>query len=322
MSHDGWKTYRETTDLPSGFIFDKEGTKPVESIDLTGGLFANVPMKVLGGEVVGNLAVANDPQRPMSEEDMEFLQQVSDQVALALEGARLSAQTQSALAQTEKLSEAGLLFTRATDLQELVKIAVETLDIPKINRAVLETFNYNSASEVDSMDVIANWWSGTGQEPTATGTRYTSQILPLLGLFLTPNPIFIEDTFTDERIDDISMQVVKKLTIRAVAVLPLFLADRQIGVLLLESEVPHEFNQDEIRLYSAMGPQISTVLENRRQFERAQQQAEREGMLNIISQKIQSATTVEAVLQIAARELGHALGAPMTIAQLSMKDKK
>jgi len=28
------------------------------------------------------------------------------------------------------------------------------------------------------------------------------------------------------------------------------------------------------------------------------------------------------VLQIAARELGHALGAPMTVAQLSMKDKK
>jgi hypothetical protein len=29
---------------------------------------------------------------------------------------------------------------------------------------------------------------------------------------------------------------------------------------------------------------------------------------------------VEAVLQIAARELGHALGAPLTIAQLGMKD--
>ena len=70
----------------------------------------------------------------------------------------------------------------------------------------------------------------------------------------------------------------------------------------------------------ALGPQVSTVLENRRQFERAQKQAEREAMLNVINQKIQSATSVEAVLQIAARELGHALGAPMTVAQLTMKD--
>jgi GAF domain-containing protein len=90
----------------------------------------------------------------------------------------------------------------------------------------------------------------------------------------------------------------------------------------LEAEDPHNFTQDEIRLFTALAPQISTVLENRRQFERAQQQADRESTLNLISQKIQSATTVEAVLQIAARELGHALGAPMTIAQLSMKDKK
>jgi GAF domain-containing protein len=106
------------------------------------------------------------------------------------------------------------------------------------------------------------------------------------------------------------------------AVLPLYLGSRQIGVLFLESEETHDFTSGEIRLFSAMAPQIATVLENRRQFERAQKQAERESTLNVISQKIQSATTVEAVLQIAARELGHALGAPMTIAQLSMKDKK
>jgi len=110
--------------------------------------------------------------------------------------------------------------------------------------------------------------------------------------------------------------------LRAVAVLPLFSGSQQIGALVLEAEESHDFTLDETRLFSALAPQIATVLENRRQFERAQKQAEREGMLNLISQKIQSATTVEAVLQIAARELGHALGAPMTVAQLSMKDKK
>ncbi|MBV5323417.1 GAF domain-containing protein, partial [bacterium] len=286
MSHEGWKNYRQTADLPTGFIFDQTGVRPVEDTVLTGEQFANVPMKVMGGEVVGNLAVANDPQHPLSKEDLAFMQQVSDQVALALEGARLTAQTQSALAQTEKLSEAGLLFTRASDLQELVKIAVEALGIPQINRAVLETFNYNSANEVDGMDVIANWWNGTGYEPTAIGAHYTAEILPLLQLFITPSPIFIKDAHHDERVDDISMQIVKKLSIHAVAVLPLFLADKQIGTLLLESEEIHDFNENEIRLFSAMGPQISTVLENRRQFERAQKQAERESTLNIISQKI------------------------------------
>jgi K+-sensing histidine kinase KdpD len=75
-------------------------------------------------------------------------------------------------------------------------------------------------------------------------------------------------------------------------------------------------------LFSALAPQIATVVENRRQFEQAQKQAERESRLNVISQKIQSATTVEAVLQIAARELGHTLGAPLTIAQLGLKENQ
>jgi GAF domain-containing protein len=114
---------------------------------------------------------------------------------------------------------------------------------------------------------------------------------------------------------------VKRLNLRAVAVLPLHLGARQIGALILEAEEPHNFTQDEIRLFSSLAPQIATIVQNQRQFEQAQKQAEREAMLNVINQKIQSATSVEAVLQIAARELGHALGAPMTIAQLSMKDK-
>jgi K+-sensing histidine kinase KdpD len=64
------------------------------------------------------------------------------------------------------------------------------------------------------------------------------------------------------------------------------------------------------------------VLQNRRQFECTQKQAQRESTLSIISQKIQRTTAVEVVLQIAARGLGYDLGTPMTIAQLNMKDKK
>ena len=114
----------------------------------------------------------------------------------------------------------------------------------------------------------------------------------------------------------------ERVNLRAVAVLPLFSGTRQIGALILEAEEPHTFTPEETRLFASLAPQIATVLENRRQFERAQKQAERESTLNLISQKIQSATSVEAVLQIAARELGHALGAPLTIAQLGVKDGK
>jgi transcriptional regulator with GAF, ATPase, and Fis domain len=142
----------------------------------------------------------------------------------------------------------------------------------------------------------------------------------MIPMFVSATPLFFNDAFTDERVDTATMQLVERLNLHAVAVLPLHVGSQQLGVLMLEGDEPYNFTQEEMRLFVALGPQIATVLENRRQFERAQRQAERESMLNVINQKIQSATSVEAVLQIAARELGHALGAPMTIAQLSLKD--
>ncbi|MBK8780774.1 MAG: PAS domain S-box protein [Anaerolineales bacterium] len=321
MSHEGWNTYRKNADLPEGFVFDQEGTRPVNEETVDEG-FANIPMRVLGGEVVGTLTVADDPKNPTSAEDYAFFQEVSDQIALALEGARLSAQTQSALAQSEKLFEASRKLTQVTDLQELVKTAVEIFDIPVINGAELNLFSYDSSGDLESLSVIANWWNNTGTAPGAIGSRFAKEMFSAVKLFLTPTPVFISDVLDSELGNPGMMRFVKSFNIRAVTFLPLFIGTNQIGVLVMHAEEAHEFTEEETRLFSGLAPQIATVLENRRQYQEAQNKAERESTLNVISQKIQSATTVEAVLQIAARELGHALGAPMTVAQLNMKDKQ
>jgi transcriptional regulator with GAF, ATPase, and Fis domain len=219
------------------------------------------------------------------------------------------------------LFEASRSLTQAADLQELVKTVVSTLDIPRINRAVLATFNYGPTDSLASLDIIANWWNGAGHEVTAVGTHYPLDVIRAMPMFVSPTPVFFSDTLNDERVDKVTLELVKRQNLRAVAVLPLHLGSHQIGALVLEAEEVHTFTQDEIRLFSALAPQIATMLENRRQFERTQKQAERESTLNVISQKIQGASTVEAALQIAARELGRALGAPLTIAQIGLKER-
>ena len=321
MSHEGWQSYRETAALPDGFIYDQITIRPVEETNLAKDLFANAPMILPGGETLGELGLADDPDRPLTKEDKAFLSQVSEQVALALESARLSEQTQSALAQSEKLFDASRNLTQATDLQELVAAAVRTLDIPVVNRAVLTTFDYDAEGGIEQLTIVANWWNGEGHEVTQLGTRYSKEVIQLMPMFVSPTPVFFDDAFSDRRVDEKTMELVKRQNLRAVAVLPLHLGSAQVGALILEAEDPHNFTPEETRLFESLAPQIATVLENRQQYEKARRQAERESMLNTINQKIQSATSVEAVLQIAARELGHALGAPMTIAQLSMQDK-
>lgn len=321
MSREGWQAYRQTDALPAGFIFDSGGVTPVRQTESAmTETFDTIPISIPGGETIGALAVENDPSRPFTEEDRVFLGQIAEQVALALESARLFDQTQAALSQTEKLFFVSNRLAKTNDLQELTSAVVESLGISVFNRAIMGIFSHNAEKQVDGLEVVANWWNNTGMEATPIGTRYSAEVVRMIPMFVSPSPLFFNDAFDDERVDPATMNLVKRLNLRSVAVLPLFAGVDQIGVLMLEGEEPHHFTQEEMRLFVALGPQIATVLENRRQFERAQRQAERESMLNVINQKIQSATSVEAVLQIAARELGHALGAPMTVAQLSLKD--
>ena len=101
---------------------------------------------------------------------------------------------------------------------------------------------------------------------------------------------------------------------------PLIVGDRVLGVLDVQADRINAFTDEDANIQTTLASQVATAMQNARSFTQAQKQAERESMLNVINQKIQSATSVEAVLQIAARELGTALGAPMTVAQLSMKD--
>jgi GAF domain-containing protein len=318
QTREGWQEYvnaRSTDNM--GYLYDLKEVRPYsngkdDSSALT------LPLKIRD-EAIGKLSVKGLTSD--DEESFELANAVAERLSAHIESLRQYDQAQTALAQSEKLFDASRSLTQATDLQELVAATVEKLGIPVVNRALLTTFDYDSNGDVEQLTVVGNWWNETGQEITPIGTRYSPEVIRVLPMFVSPTPVFFGDAFNDERVDATTMKLVERLNLRAVAVLPLHLGSRQIGALILEAEETHNFTPDEIRLFTSLAPQIATVLENRQQYEKAQRQAERESMLNTINQKIQSATSVEAVLQIAARELGHALGAPMTIAQLSMQDK-
>jgi GAF domain-containing protein len=318
QTRQGWQEFIDTRAGNSlGYLFDLNEVRPYSNgKDDTSAL--NVPLKVRD-ETIGKLSIKG--LESSDDESMGLANAVAERLSAHIESLRQYDQTQAALTQSEKLFDASRSLTQATDLQELVAATVKTLEIPAVNRAVLTTFDYDSAGEIEYLNIVSNWWNGEGHEVTPIGTRYPLEVIRVMPMFVSPTPVFFDDAFTDERVDATTMELVKKQNLRAVAVLPLHLGTQQIGALVLEAEEPHNFTPAETRLFTSLAPQIATVLENRQQYEKAQHQAEREAMLNTINQKIQSATSVEAVLQIAARELGHALGAPMTVAQLSMKDR-
>jgi HAMP domain-containing protein len=108
---------------------------------------------------------------------------------------------------------------------------------------------------------------------------------------------------------------------RSELAVPLIVGDKVLGVFDVQSDQAGRFSESDVDIQSTLAAQIAIALQNARAFTQAQRQAERETTLNLISQKIQNTTTVEDALQVAARELGRALGAPLTVAQLGVNTK-
>jgi len=103
---------------------------------------------------------------------------------------------------------------------------------------------------------------------------------------------------------------------RAEAAVPIMLGAKVLGVLDIQHNIVNGLKPDDIDLLQAIANQVAVGLQNARSYTQAQQQAGFESMLNVINEKIQTATTVEDVTQIAARELGQALGASRITVQI------
>jgi GAF domain-containing protein/HAMP domain-containing protein len=100
--------------------------------------------------------------------------------------------------------------------------------------------------------------------------------------------------------------------------LPIASGNQVLGVLDVQHNVTGSLGESDAALLRSIADQISIALQNAYLFAEVQRQVERETLVNAIGQKIQSAASIEAVLETAVQELGRALGAPATLVQLNL----
>lgn len=90
---------------------------------------------------------------------------------------------------------------------------------------------------------------------------------------------------------------------------PIVLGEKVLGVLDVQHNVQDSLSEEDAVLLQSVAYQVAVAVRNAQIFSEAQQQAEREALINEIGRKIQNTASVEQALQVAARELGQALGA-------------
>jgi GAF domain-containing protein len=102
---------------------------------------------------------------------------------------------------------------------------------------------------------------------------------------------------------------------------PIISRDVVLRVLDIQHNFVNGINEDDVVLLKSISDQIAIALENARLFEKIQQQASHEAVLNQVTQKIQLASSVDQVLQITAQELGKVLKADFTSVQLGKQNR-
>ncbi|HXV99028.1 MAG TPA: GAF domain-containing protein, partial [Anaerolineae bacterium] len=148
MSREGWQTFMATRERAvPGYIFDQTSVRPLTGDEL--GLHGNdVSQKeptvgtttsnghhlvakplAVRGEIIGSLGIQDDGDDPLAPEDQAFLDAVTEQVAEALERARLLEQTQKRAMEMETLSQISRRLSAVLDPQQLIAEVVEQVGV-------------------------------------------------------------------------------------------------------------------------------------------------------------------------------------------------
>jgi GAF domain-containing protein len=270
-----------------------------------------VPIR-LQDEVIGVLELQEtDEARKWTEDEVNMANSVVDQLALALENARLFEQTQLALSETEMLYE-------ATGDLNLAQTYADILSALKKN-TLLEDADLNV-----SLNLFDRPWIGDDMpelsiavaregvlEDSQVQSRYRLTDFPVADKLLSPEEAtLIENVATDERLDGQTRALYgRQFGAGSTLFIPLVVGGQWIGYVNGIYSEPQSFEEEAVRRLMSLARQAAVAVQNRYQLAATAARARRERLIREIVGQIQKAPDVESVLQMATRELGQALQA-------------
>jgi GAF domain-containing protein/HAMP domain-containing protein len=309
---EGWQQLIESrTGKGLGYLYDSQEVRSHDDPQAENAFTFSLPIKV-HDEMIGKLAVQG--LESTEQESVELIDTISERLSAHIENLRLFEQTQVSLAEAQSLYRINEAIGGEMDLdaifQTVAKLSCDEMGFSGSWIAVYEP-EHETLRGVAGINV---------PEEKLFERLPISQNTPANIAARIRQTVTINHPEQDERMLDIP-QNVREFMGKALST-PVMIGQELFGVIAVTRPInTADIGSREERMLQTVATQLAIVMQRVKFFDQVQKQAKRESMLNVISQKIQSATTVEAVLQIAARELGHALGAPMTVAQLSMKEK-
>jgi len=237
-----------------------------------------LPLSV-SGQAIGALDLASTLPGAFTGDHAAMLRPVADQMALALERARLLQETRAALSEVEATTRRYLRQQWETYLAGAREQHTSYLDVES-----------GPAPARDFARQARDVWLPEMEQALVLGTPVNTTTEPDSNETLT----------------------------RTVLAVPIKLRGQPIGVLDFYNEGGgRAWGEEEQALVVALADQIASALENTRLFEQTQQRARREQLIAEIAAKMRAAPDVEGVLRTTVHEIRRALGVSHGVIRLS-----
>ncbi len=129
MAREGWDVLRARRQAAKGYFYDQaQGqVRPLDHTPSEDSQTFAVPVAVQQDEVVGKLGVRQDPQRPLTQEERALLASLSDQVASALDRARLFEDTRRSAARDQLISELSTRMRESLEVDAVLRTTVHDI---------------------------------------------------------------------------------------------------------------------------------------------------------------------------------------------------
>ncbi len=258
----------------------------------------------IGTRVLGALNIEND--RPFTVDDAVSLEIIADQLAIAIENARLFAGLQANVDQLSRLYVLSERISATRDPGEVMRAALEEIAAPGPYRCSLALFELDDAERPTHFHVLYVFQPGAGVQYIDERIPFTDDALnPLLDSGQT---VAIDDVTVDPRVPDVLRREQLNSGRPALALIPLIVGGRRIGNLVLSHTEPHLWTEDEVRLFRSAANQIAAAIENAQRFAREKERTERLGLIARVSQRIAARLKPDELFVTTVEELHHRLG--------------
>jgi len=265
--------------------------------------YVGIPLQIRG-RFVGTLELATYQKDAWAERDLEVLQAVANQAAVAIENAQLYAETRRREEQQAGLARIAAVASSTLDLDELLdRVMGETIRLLEAEKGVLLLHD----EERDCL--VARYLSSAGADREAVETFQIPTSAEGFGrsVFTRGGSYFCNDAEHDPNIIPAYRPHIRAVGVRNFAGVAIRLKDRSIGELYLGNR-RGGFGREEVRVLKTVAGYFASAVENSRLYDQMRRRASELASLAAISATVSESLELGHVLQAIASAVVELVG--------------